>query len=279
MPADAHSRQTRSFIERTAAAFVDALEHAFYAEELARSQGFLQRLDPRMKLLGTLALIVTVVAVHHLRVIAGLFAVALVMAVLSHVSLRKLFKRVWIAVLLFTGVIALPALFVTPGQIIGRLPVLGWPISAQGLSSAGFLVARAETAATLSVLLILTTPWAHLLKALRVLKTPVVLVAILGMTYRYLFLLLETARDMFESRRSRLVGKLSGAERRRVAASSAGVLMSKSFDLSSEVYAAMLSRGFHGEVYAVDEFESRPFDWMMLGVCAIVIAAALWLGR
>ncbi|MGH9404158.1 MAG: cobalt ECF transporter T component CbiQ [Terriglobia bacterium] len=279
MSAGAHSRQTRSFIERTTAAFVDALEHAFYAEELARSRGFLQRLDPRTKLLGILALMITVVAVHSLRVIAGLFAVALVMAVLSHVSFRSLFKRVWVAVLLFTGVIALPALFVTPGQVTATLPALGWPISAQGLTSAGYLVARAETAATFCVLLILTTPWAQVLKALRVLKAPVVLVAILGMTYRYLFLLLETAHDMFEARRSRLIGKLNGPDRRRVAASSAGVLLSKSFELSSDVYAAMLSRGFHGEVYALDEFESRAFDWIMLGACALVVAAALWLGR
>lgn len=276
MPAG--SRQTRSFIERTAAALVDALEHAFYAEELARAPGFLQRLDPRFKLLGIMALTITVVAVRNLKVIAGLFLVALLIAVLSHVPLRSLLKRVWIAVLLFTGVITLPALFTTPGRIAGQLPGLRWTFTAQGLTSAGFLVARAETAATLCVLLILTTPWAQVLKALRVLKAPVVLVTILGMTYRYLFLLLETARDMFESRRSRLVGKLNSSERRRVAASSAGVLMSKSFDLSSEVYSAMLSRGFHGEVYALDEFESRPFDWIMLGACALVIAAAFWLG-
>ncbi|MGH9342452.1 MAG: cobalt ECF transporter T component CbiQ [Terriglobia bacterium] len=272
------NRQTRSFIERTAAALVVALEHAFYAEELARAPGFLQRIDPRMKLLGIMALIITVVAVHRLTVIAGLFGVALLMAVLSHVPLRGLLKRVWIAVLLFTGVIALPALFVTPGRAAARLPALGWSITAQGLTSASFLVARAETAATLCVLLILTTPWAQVLKALRVLKVPVVLVAILGMTYRYLFLLLETAHDMFESRRSRLVGNLSGSERRRLAASSAGVLMSKSFDLSSEVYAAMLSRGFHGEVYTLDEFKSRPFDWIVVAACALVVAAAFWMG-
>ena len=68
------------------------------------------------------------------------------------------------------------------------------------------LVARVETAATLSVLLILCTPWSHVLKALRVLRVPVVFVVILGMTYRYILLLLQSAHDMFESRRSRMVG-------------------------------------------------------------------------
>lgn len=272
------SRNPRGFIERTAVALVSALDHAFYAEELARAPGFLQRLDPRVKLLGALALIVAVVEVYRLAVIAAIFLIAVVLAVGSRAPLRGLLTRVWIPVLCFTGVIALPAIFVTPGRVAAMLPGPGWPITSQGLTAAAFLVGRAETAATLCVLLILTTPWARVLKALRCLKMPVVLTALFGMTYRYLFLLLEAARDMFESRRSRLVGRLSGPERRRVAASSAGVLISKSFDLSSEVYAAMLSRGYRGEVYALDEFESRPFDWIMLGVCALVVAAAFWMG-
>jgi energy-coupling factor transporter transmembrane protein EcfT len=97
----------------------------------------------------------------------------------------------------------------------------------QGLRSAAYLLSRAETAATLSALLILTTPWPWVLKALRVLKCPTVLVAVLGMTYRYVFEILRTALDMFESRRSRTVGALSAAESRRLAASAVGVLLSR----------------------------------------------------
>ena len=47
------------------------------------------------------------------------------------------------------------------------------------------------------------------------------------MTYRYMFLFLATARDMFESRESRIVGVLQPADRRRLAAASAGVLLGK----------------------------------------------------
>jgi len=269
----------RSFLERTTAGFVDAMEHAFYAEEIARADGLLQRMDPRVKLVGILALIVSAAAAHRLSVIAGLLAVAVALAAMSRVPFGLLLKRVWIAVLLFTGVIAFPALFVTPGEAVFQLPGLGWSVTAQGLMSAGYLVLRAETAATLCVLLVLTTPWNHVLKALRVLRVPAVLVAVLGMTYRYLFLLLQSAHDMFESRRGRMVGNLSGPERRRVAAASAGVLMSKTFELSSEVYLAMQSRGYQGEVPVLDDFRTRSFDWAMLAGFAAVSIAALWLGR
>jgi cobalt ECF transporter T component CbiQ len=267
------------FLERTTASFVDAMEHAFYAEQTARADGLMQRLDPRVKLVGTLALVVPAAASRSFAVIAGLLAVAVALAVLSHVSFSVLLKRVWIAVLLFTGVIAFPAPFVTPGRVVYHLPWLGWSATAQGLASAGYLVLRVETAATLCVLLVLTTPWNHVLKALRVLRVPAVLVTILGMTYRYLFLVLESAHDMFESRRSRMIGELTGHERRRVAASSAGVLMSKTFDLSNEVYLAMQSRGYRGKVAILDEFQIGSLDWAMLAAFALVSVAAFWLGR
>ena len=269
----------RGFLERTASTFVDAMEHAFYAEQMARVDGLMQRLDPRVKLLGILALVVPAAAARSFAVIAGLFAVATVLAALSHVPFGVLLKRVWIAVLLFTGVIALPAPFVTPGRVVYHLPGLGWSVTAQGLASAGYLVLRVETAATFCVLLVLTTPWNHVLKALRVFRVPVVLVTILGMTYRYLFLVLQSAHDMFESRRSRMIGNLSGRERRSLAASSVGVLMSKTFDLSNEVYLAMQSRGYRGDVSTLDEFQVRVFDWVMLGAFAVVSIAAFWLGR
>lgn len=267
------------FLERTTAGFVDAMEHAFYAEQTAHANGLMQRLDPRVKLVGILALVFPAAASRSFAVIAGLFTIAIVLAALSHVSFAVLLKRVWITVLLFTGVIALPAPFVTPGRVVYHLPWLGWSVTAQGLDSAGYLVLRVETAATLCVLLILTTPWNHVLKALRVLRVPAVLVTILGMTYRYLFLVLQSAHDMFESRRSRMIGELTGRERRRVAASSAGVLMSKTFDLSNEVYLAMQSRGYRGEVAVLDEFQIGRFDWVMLAAFAMVSTAAFWLGR
>ncbi|HET7216329.1 MAG TPA: cobalt ECF transporter T component CbiQ [Terriglobia bacterium] len=269
----------RGFLEHTTSSFVDAMEHAFYAEQMARADGLLQRLDPRVKLVGILALVVPAAASRSFMVIAALFAVAVALAALSRVSFGVLLKRVWIAVLLFTGVIALPAPFVTPGRVVYHLPGLGWSVTAQGAASAGYLVLRVETAATLCVLLVLTTPWNHVLKALRVFRVPAVLVTILGMTYRYLFLILQSAHDMFESRRSRMIGELTGRERRRVAASSAGVLLSKTFDLSNEVYLAMQSRGYRGGVSSLDEFQVRGLDWAMLAAFAVVSIAAFWLGR
>ena len=202
----------------------------------------------------------------------ALFAVAIILALLSKVPLGTLLKRVWLGVLAFTGLISIPALFLTPGQAIYRVPALHWTVTAQGWRAAVYLIMRAETAATLSLLIVLCTPWSSVLKALRVLGLPVVLVMILGMTYRYIFLLLRAAHDMFQARKSRMVGQLEGRELRRMATATAGVLMSKSLQVSEDVHRAMQSRGFRGDIYVLDEFQTGWFDWMMLALFSLIAA-------
>jgi cobalt/nickel transport system permease protein len=272
-------RGRHSFVEKTARGLLDAAAQGMYAEDMAVTGGFLQRLDPRVKLAGIGALILAAVAVHRLGVLAAILAAAVLLALLSHIPLRLLAARVWLAVVGFTGVIALPAIFLTPGHVVYRLPILAWPISEQGLRSAAFLVLRGETAATLATLLILSTLWTHLLRALRYFGAPVAVVAILGMTYRYMFLLLATARDMFESRESRMVGVLEPADRRRLAAASAGVLLGKTMEASGEVHMAMLARGFRGEIRLLEELRMRARDWVRLAAFVGIAVLAVWVGR
>lgn len=271
---------TRSgFVERTLEGFVKGMAHALEAEKMARADGLLQRLDPRVKVIGLPALIVAAVVAHKLTVILAILAVGLTLAILSRIPLSTLAARIWTGVFLFTGVIAAPAIFLTPGPSIYRLPLLHADVTATGLRSATYLVTRAQTAATLASLLVLCTPWTHVLKALRVLRVPIVMVVIFGMTHRYIFLLLETAQEMFLARRSRMVGKLHGQARRKVAAATAGGLLSRTFLIGEEVYLAMQSRGFNGEVYLLSDFAMRGYDYAGIAALLGLSAAAMWWGR
>lgn len=285
IPNPALARETRgrkrrqSFVERTLASFGRRMERSFYAEELAKRDALLQLLDPRVKVIGLVLLLIDAALARNLYVILMIFGIGVILAILSRVPIRTLVTRAWLGALLFTGVIALPSIFITPGQDIYHLPLLNWPVTAQGLQSALYLITRVETAVTLSLLLVLCTLWTHILKALWVLGVPVVFIVILGMTYRYIFLMLQTARDMFESRQSRMIGVMDGPERRRLAAASIGVLLTKSFHLSSEVYLAMQSRGFRGAVDTLDDFKMRKMDWLALSIFVMLALLMFWLGR
>jgi cobalt/nickel transport system permease protein len=274
-----HGRGEGGFIEHTIRGLHAAMDRALYAEHSASGGGMLQRLDPRVKVAAFAAFILVSAATDKLWVVAAVLLAATTLAALSGISVWFVATRVWLATLAFSGALALPAVFLTPGIAIYRIRVLDWVVSSQGLRSAGMLVLRSETAATLALVLILTTPWTHVLKALRMFRVPVVFVVILGMTCRYILLMLETAHEMFESRKSRTVGALTRGEQRRIAVLSTGALFSRTLQLSNEVYLAMQARGFRGEVFILDDFEMRNRDWLALITSGGLTAALVWASR
>jgi cobalt/nickel transport system permease protein len=267
-----------SFIERALVDINHTLEQSLFAEQTARQPGLLQRLDPRLKILSTLLVLMAVSLSHSLIVIAVLYLLTLGLALLSMVPLAFFVKRVWLFIPFFTGVIALPALFVTPGPVLVHLP-LGLVITQNGCMTALFLLLRVGTSVSLAVLLVLTTPWNSILKALGVLRIPAVVILILGMTYRYIHLLLHITTDMFLSQKSRLLRRMTGSEERRMIAATSGTLLGKSLQVSSDVYLAMQSRGFRNYPRTMDTFKMRWMDWLSGAVVFITVGAAIWLGR
>ena len=268
---------SRGFLESTTLGFARLFTRAMLSEQVAGQRGLLQSLDPRVRVLGLFTLVLAVTLCRRIAAVAALFAVAIVLAAFSKVSPVTLAKRVWWVVLAFTGVIALPAIFITPGTPVAGMG--GLTITEQGLRTAGLLVLRVESAVTFTALLVLCTPWSHVLKALRTLRLPKEAIMMLAMTYRYVFLLVETATQMFESRRSRTVGELAPAEQRHMAVRTAGVLLSKSIDMSNEVYLAMQSRGFSGEVQVLPNFNLTMRDLCAMLAFLLAAGTAIWLDK
>jgi cobalt/nickel transport system permease protein len=256
-------RKRGGFVEKTIRGLIHAGQDALFAENAAKSHGFLQRLDARVKIAGFGVLIVTAVSVRRLSVLIALLGLSVICALTSRISLRVLAKGVWLPVLTFTGLIALPALF----------------INASGGRSAAFLVLRAETAATFSSLLMLTTLWSHLLRSLRFLGVPAAAVAVVSMTYRYIFVFLESAKNTLEGRQTRLVGRVQPALERRLAAASVGALLDKTMQLSGDVYSAMRARGFRGEIYLLNDLRMQARDWWQLSALLAIALLAFRLGK
>ena len=256
-----------------------SLGRALVSEQVARQRGLLQSLDPRVRVAGLFGLVLAVTLSHRIGVVLWLFCVAVMIALLSKVSVATLVTRVWLVALLFTGVIALPALFLTPGDPIFLMSGGAIHMTSQGVSTALLLIARVETAVTLTTILVLCTPWMQVLKDLRAFYIPKEVVMMLAMTQRYIFVLAETASQMFESRQSRTVGLQPERDQRLMTTRTSGVLLSKSLGISNDVYLAMQSRGFRGEVKILTEFHMRAWDYA--GLLAFVAGAgfAVWMGR
>ena len=283
----------RSPVERTLEELLRVAERSLHAEETARRGGLLQGIDARAKGVGVVALVLAAGLARSFAVLAALFGLGLLLALASRLRLRELALRAWLPALLFTGLVGGPALFLVPGPALEGFPGLGGfggfgrlgdlpaalGVSAAGARSLAFLLLRVETITTLTLVLVLTTPWARLLAALRGLRVPATVVVILGMTYRFLFLLLASAHDLFLARRSRTVGRLAPRDGRLLLARTTGVLLSRTVDTSQQVYLAMVSRGFTGDVRLLDPLAMQGRDWAAVATSVALAGAAIWAGR
>ena len=274
-------RRKGGALEKTLDGLAKVLRQAIASEEIAARPGLLQRLDARAKLLGVLALLITAGLVRHIPVLAGLYGLTLLLAALSKIGLWWFAKRVWLFIPVFTGVVVAPAMFsfVTPGEVV--LPLGHWfghqvGLTRQGLTSAGLIVCRVATSISLVVLLTLTTTWPRLLGALRTLFVPRLLVLVLGMAYRYLFVLLDSVSEMVVARKARTLARKKGGRHARAGAGfSGGALFGKAHALSEEIHQAMLARGFRGEATALERPRLLVMDAIWLFACLVLAALVL----
>lgn len=276
-------RRKGSFVDKTIAGAARVMRDALFADDVAAQRGLLQAVEPRVKLVTLLALLLAASLVHGIAVLGALYAATVGLAVASGLPVAFFVKRVWLFVPLFTGAVVLPATLnlITPGDVV--VPLGSWfgreiGLTAQGLSSAALLVTRVATSVSIVVLLTLTTRWNRLLAAARALFVPQLFVLVLGMAYRYLFHLLSAVTDMYEARKARTVDSRSrgrsSARGRAFVAASAGALFGKAHALSDEVYMAMVSRGFDGDVPTLATRRPGAAD-AAFAVAGFAVAAAL----
>ena len=272
-------RKKANFVDKTIAGSASLLRRTMFADDVATGGGLLQRIDPRVKILSLVGLLIVASLVHHIPVLVVMYLATIPLAVMSQLSVGFFVKRVWLFIPIFTGVVVLPATFsfITDGHIV--VPLGHWfghrvGLTSEGLRSAALIVTRVATSISLVVLLTLTTPWVELLAALRALRVPRMFILVTGMAYRYLFHLLDSVTDMYTARKARMVGRDTDVVAGRAfVGASAGALFGKAHALSEEVYSAMIARGYNGNARTINRFRLGVHDLFWLAGC--IAAAAL----
>ena len=270
------------WLEHTVSGITASVERSIFTEEHARTAGWLQRTDPRAKLGMFLAAVLAASLSGSVVVLAGLYVAILAAARASRIPFDFFVRRVWLGIPFFAGVIVIPAIFLVPGPRLFELavgPLMVAP-SVPGLTGGLLFVSRVGVSVSLAVLLVMTTPWADLLKSLQAVRVPGLFILVLAMAYRYIFLFLHLTNGMFEARKSRIVARTSGGEQRRWITGSMGGLLNRSVRMSNDVYAAMVARGFTGSIRTFADYHMTRADWTALaGTVGIAVAAVAAQGR
>jgi cobalt/nickel transport system permease protein len=233
----------------------------------------IHRLDARIKLILTLAFVVAVTASPAGAWLSyALFLVPIGVVIgLSRIHPSVILKRSLIAIPF--ALAALTLIFTREGTTVTSLQLARWSISVryEGIIAFVSILAKAWLSVLVATTLVTTTSFPHLVAAMRSLKVPRVLVSVVSFMYRYIFIIADEALRLHRAREARSAspegaGGGSVFWRARVLGGMIGSLFLRSYERSERIYAAMISRGFKGDI--------RTMRSRVLGPSDLLIAAA-----
>jgi len=245
----------------------------------------LHGLDPRIKLALTLAFILSVslTPVGAWPIYVLLLALALSASVASELGLAFVARRAALALPFVLA--AFPVMFTIKGDALASVRLGAWTLTLTqpGLERFVSVALKSWLSTQMAILLTATTSLPDLLLAMRSMGLPRLLIAVLGLMWRYLALLVDEALRMLRARDSRS-GSWDGRGggtllwRARVTGAMAGTLFLRGYERSERVYSAMLSRGYDGTIRS---FSLEPLSWaerLMLIAAFLLLAALVLVG-
>ncbi|OPX94659.1 MAG: Nickel transport protein NikQ [Syntrophorhabdus sp. PtaB.Bin006] len=251
-----------SFLDKGMGDLSRLIKTTYIQWETAGKNGFFQNLDARVKVLFLLFFVLIVSIKKSIVpevIIAGFVCI---LAAISRLNLISFYKKVLFFGFVFGFLAALPSAL----NIIGNGEVV-FPImhlsrsyhflmyqipetigfTRQGLEGVAMLTLRVMNSLALSVLVIHTTPFPQIIKALKSLKVPDLFLMIITLSYKYIFIFVQTVEHIHLARKAKTIRANAGEERSWVAGRIA-YLFRKTSIKCEEVFDGMTTRGFSGDV-------------------------------
>ena len=246
-------------------------------------------LDARVKLVTALLFIICTALTPDGAWVAYALMWLLILAIVlaSRLGVACVLRRSLVAVP-FT-LAALPIVFSTSGDALLVILVFSWRLALSGAGLVRFSSILLKSWLSVQVAVVLTgsTSFPLLLQAMRSLRVPKVLVAIAGFTYRYIFVIADETMRLVRARSARSAaydgkGGRSVLWRASVTGNMAGSMFLRSLERSERIYAAMVSRGYNGEMRSLSAPELRAWDVfrglpVVAALVVIQVVARLWL--
>jgi cobalt/nickel transport system permease protein len=237
------------------------MEHGFL-DEMSCIQSPIRRLDPRIKVLGFVALLFSIVLTRSVSPMPFALYAAILAALIamSRLPVAHVLERC-LVILPFALMTALFIPFLKGTDVIwsfnaGPLQIM---LTREGMETFAFIAVKSFLSILCIVLLTASTRFPELLKALERLRCPNLIIMILSFMYRYLFVV----QDEFMKMRIAKEARSAGRSRRmdwKALAGMVGVLFVRSYERAEAVYLAMCSRGYNGRIIVSHDFCMKRAD-------------------
>jgi len=261
--------------------------HVHFLDPYRPRPSLVHSLDARVKFILTVAYILTcaLTPLGAWPVFILLFSLVLAVEILSELGVRYVLKRSILAAPFVLA--ALPLIFTVPGSTLVRLPLgsAALNVTVEGVERLVSIAVKSWLSLQAAIIMSASMPFPDLLLAMRAVGMPRLLVAIIGLMWRYLFVLVDEALRLMRARAARSgfsdqEGLKSGgslAWRARVTGGMAGSLFLRGFERSDRIYTAMLSRGYDGEVRSMPLPAITPSAWLTLLLGLLLLGLLLFL--
>jgi cobalt/nickel transport system permease protein len=215
--------------------------------------------DARIKLICSVSLVVVIALLRGLLPLLIVLAFVLVLTLLSRIPLRHVAKNYALA-LPFVGFAAITVLFTN------------------GADTALVMFTRISSSVLVLLVLVTTTPFFKMMGALRALHMPKVMANLILFTYRFIFLFLDEAERM---RTARIARGFSGGRNLldsrafKTLGATIGMTFVRANARAINIYDALLSRGYSGEIRSFERSKAKLRDAILVGAFASIGAMAI----
>ena len=269
-------RADLSYLDKGIRSFTALFTEGYAQWELSSQRSFLHDLDARIKIVFWMLLIVVISLKRAVLPEAVIFIFIFTIAALCRLNLIAFYKKVLMIGFVFGFLISFPSAFniFVPGKVtmpvitlsrtydfwIYHIPqVIG--ITDRGISLVLLLSLRVLNSVSVSFLILYTTPFADIVKALKVFRVPDTFLIIISMTYKYIFTFAHIVSDMYLAKKARLVGGNGRKEARQWIAGRIAFVFKKTQLECEEVFKAMNARGFSGDIRLYHHRNLTGKDW------------------
>lgn len=280
------------FIDKSISHLAGVIRTSYFQWDTASQAGFFQGLDGRVKVLFLAFFLVIVSLKKDLTGQSAIFLFVMFLVAVSGLSLVVIYRRVLFFGFIFGFLVAFPASLnvITKGDVVLHIVSLDsahdlWiyhipkdiGLTKEGLTGVSILTMRVMNSLSLTLFVLYTTPFTEIIRALKVMGVPDAFLVIINLAYKYIFIFARTVEDMHLAKKSRQVGAIGDSEARRWVAGRLALLFRKTQIRCEEIFKAMLSRGFSGEVRLPGFRRLSRRDWAAGASVAILGAVFLWI--
>jgi cobalt/nickel transport system permease protein len=265
-----------SFVEKGINHLGRVIKRGYLPSEILSKNGLFQKIDPRIKIFFLIFFIIIVSLKRDLLSELYVSIFIFILALLSRVRVVTFYRRVLLFGFFFGFLIALPSAFnfVTKGEMMLPIAKLSRPydfwiyhvpatigITKEGIFGVGMLTLRVINSLSLSFLVLYTTPFHEMVRALKILKVPDTFLVIISLCYKYIFIFSKTVEEMYLAKRARMLREEDNKRAREWTAGRLALIFRKTQLRCEELFRAMSGRGFSDSIKLCGFAKMRATDW------------------